>query len=77
MVEYELPKLGVAGSNPVARSNRPRRSRRAGLFGRNGMGIFGKTDSKPGQGGARPSTPGIAAAGRGDRPRHGPPPPRA
>ncbi len=23
LVEYELPKLGVAGSNPVARSSRP------------------------------------------------------
>jgi hypothetical protein len=27
LVEYELPKLGVAGSNPVARSIRPTKAR--------------------------------------------------
>src|SRR5512144_538779 len=47
LVEYELPKLGVAGSNPVARS-----SAHAGLRaipGGNLMGIFGKTDNRPGE----------------------------
>jgi hypothetical protein len=47
LVEYELPKLGVAGSNPVARSNRSAPARVEGVPPEDEMGIFGKTDSKP------------------------------
>src|SRR5512140_1585503 len=47
LVEYELPKLGVAGSNPVARSNRSAPARVEGAPPEDDMGIFGKTDSKP------------------------------
>jgi cytoskeletal protein CcmA (bactofilin family) len=49
LVEYELPKLGVAGSNPVARSKPcARGARTLGSPGRKKkMGIFGKTESRP------------------------------
>ena len=42
LVEYELPKLGVAGSNPVARSKLPASAARALTLLGGTMGIFGK-----------------------------------
>ena len=49
LVEYELPKLGVAGSNPVARSKpSPGQPRDDIALQEEPMGIFGKpTDNKP------------------------------
>jgi cytoskeletal protein CcmA (bactofilin family) len=62
LVEYELPKLGVAGSNPVARSSRPSPAPTNGSTREDGMGIFGKTDDKPGQGAPRASVPAPSVA---------------
>ncbi len=55
LVEYELPKLGVAGSNPVARSNL--RSEPSVVNGSERVGIFGKSETKPAENTAKPVAP--------------------
>ena len=75
LVEYELPKLGVAGSNPVARSSRSAPARVEGAPPEDRMGIFGKTDSKPVEAPrptTAPSAPAAAPAPAPQRPAPAP-----
>ena len=68
MVEYELPKLGVAGSNPVARSNRPTPPP-ACPPGRMAWESSARPTSSPGRASPASSRPRPS-------PRRRPPPPR-
>ena len=48
LVEYELPKLGVAGSNPVARSNRPSPAPTSGPLWRMAWESLARRTTSPG-----------------------------